>query len=143
LKVYVFDGTTYTGYNKTIDASGQATFTLPEGDYRFRADKDGTQYWSSATNHCTVPGCTAVTITVGSQAMGTPAGGVASGNPAVDLSLLLMVPLAVASLGRKKRWRRWSWPVAGLLLAVVSSGTASCPAPRRCRRWGRGCRPAS
>jgi hypothetical protein len=63
LKVYVFDGTTYTGYNKTIDASGQATFTLPEGDYRFRADKDGTQYWSSATNHCTVPGCTSTVVT--------------------------------------------------------------------------------
>jgi hypothetical protein len=38
LKVYAFDGPTYTSYNKTTDASGQATFTLPAGDYRFRAD---------------------------------------------------------------------------------------------------------
>jgi RHS repeat-associated protein len=63
LKVYAFDGTTYTGYNKTTDGSGQATFTLPEGDYRFRADKSGTQFWSSDSNHCTLPGCTTAAVT--------------------------------------------------------------------------------
>jgi hypothetical protein len=41
LSIYAFDGTTYSGYNKTTDVSGWATFTLPMGDYRFRADKTG------------------------------------------------------------------------------------------------------
>jgi RHS repeat-associated protein len=58
--------------------------------------------------------------------MGTPAGGVASGYSLPDLSLLLMAPLAVAALGRRKKWQRWTWPLAGALLvvAVVSTGTA-------------------
>lgn len=61
-------------------------FTLQQGNYRFRADKvdagasGGTQFWSGMANHCPVPGCTAVTVTVGSQALllpglqGRPAG---------------------------------------------------------------------
>ena len=68
LPVYAFDGTTYSGYNKTTDASGWATFTLPFGDYRFRADKNGTQYWSDTENHCTLPGCTSAVITTTVQA---------------------------------------------------------------------------
>jgi uncharacterized repeat protein (TIGR01451 family) len=63
LKVYVFDETTYTGFNKTTAASGVVTFTLPEGEYRFRADKNGTQFWSSETNHCPVPGCATAVVT--------------------------------------------------------------------------------
>jgi len=43
LNVYAFDDTTYTGYNGTANASGQVTMTPPQGDYRFRADKDGEQ----------------------------------------------------------------------------------------------------
>lgn len=64
LKVYVFDGSTYTGLNATTDANGQASFTPPDGDYRFRADFNGTQFWSDSQNHCTVPGCTEATVTV-------------------------------------------------------------------------------
>ncbi len=64
LTVYAFDGTTYTGYYKTTNVSGQATFTLPQGSYRFRADKNGTQFWSDTQNHCTLPGCTAANVTV-------------------------------------------------------------------------------
>ena len=33
------------------------SFTLPAGDYRFRADYDGVQFWSGGANHCTIPGC--------------------------------------------------------------------------------------
>jgi hypothetical protein len=40
------------------NSTGQAIFTLPQGNYRFRADKNGTQCWSGVTNHCPVPGCT-------------------------------------------------------------------------------------
>ena len=71
------------------------------------ADKGSEQYWSGSTdaNHCAVPGCTAVTITISGQAMRRPAG-----QPAFalfDLGLLMMVPLVVAALGRRKRWQRW------------------------------------
>jgi ribosomal protein S11 len=62
--VYAFDGTNYTGYSKTTDSNGQAVFTLPAGNYRFRADRNGTQFWSGASNHCAVPGCTAAAVTV-------------------------------------------------------------------------------
>ena len=64
LKVYAFNGVTYTGYNATTNANGQAVFTLPLGSYRFRADLNGTQFWSGASNHCDIPGCESVSITV-------------------------------------------------------------------------------
>jgi hypothetical protein len=63
LNVYAFDGSTYTGYSAKINAQGQAVFTLPGGSYRFRADKNGTQFWSDSANHCPVPGCTTATVT--------------------------------------------------------------------------------
>jgi RHS repeat-associated protein len=72
IKVYAFNGSTYTNYSGTTNTSGQATFTLPQGNYRFRADYGGAQYWSSTSNHCTLPGCTAVTVTVGPQPTNTP-----------------------------------------------------------------------
>ena len=62
--VYVFDGETYTGFNDTTDAEGKVSITLPEGEYRFRADVDGTQFWSGEENHCSVPGCGSVTFTI-------------------------------------------------------------------------------
>jgi len=37
--------------------------TLPQGGYRFRADKNGEQYWSGEVNHCAVPGCAGAAIT--------------------------------------------------------------------------------
>ncbi|GMR11318.1 MAG: hypothetical protein BMS9Abin28_2147 [Anaerolineae bacterium] len=57
MPVYAFDGSTYTGFNGTKDVDGQVDFTLPQGDYRFRADVGGEQFWSGETNHCTIPGC--------------------------------------------------------------------------------------
>ena len=39
-------------------------FTLPQGNYRFRADQGGAQYWSDAVNDCTVPGCTGAAMSV-------------------------------------------------------------------------------
>jgi YD repeat-containing protein len=66
--VYAFDETTYTGYNGTTNVDGQVQFTLPQGDYRFRVDYDGEQYWSGETNHCTIPGCESVLIVAGSEA---------------------------------------------------------------------------
>jgi len=64
LPVYAFDGATYTGYSRTTDASGEAIFTLPQASYRFRADRDGTQFWSGEANHCDVPGCLAAEVVV-------------------------------------------------------------------------------
>ncbi len=37
-------------------------FTLPQGDYRFRADYNGVQFWSGNENSCTLPGCTAAAV---------------------------------------------------------------------------------
>ncbi|KAA3646532.1 MAG: hypothetical protein DWQ07_10000 [Chloroflexi bacterium] len=64
LTVYAYDGTTYTNFSATTNASGEAMFTLPDGDYRFRADFNGTQFWSDTVNHCTVPTCTSAAVTV-------------------------------------------------------------------------------
>ncbi len=64
LPVYVFDGTTYTEYNEITDENGEASITLPEGEYRFRVDLDGVQYWSGETNHCAIPGCNSVLMTI-------------------------------------------------------------------------------
>ena len=64
VKVYAFDGTTYTNFSATTEVNGQAAFTLPQGNYRFRADYNGTQFWSGAQNHCTLPGCSSATVTV-------------------------------------------------------------------------------
>jgi uncharacterized repeat protein (TIGR01451 family) len=74
LPVYAFNGTIYTGISKTTNSTGVATFTLPLGDYRFRADKNGTQFWSGTANHCTVPGCTTVTMTLSGPALPPVAG---------------------------------------------------------------------
>lgn len=60
LRVYVYDGTRYTGLNGTTDAAGQVVFSPASGSYRFRVDKTGTQFWSGPANHCAVPGSTTV-----------------------------------------------------------------------------------
>jgi len=64
INLYAFSGSTYAGYHKVTDANGEAEFTLPEGDYRFRADLNGTQFWSSTENNCTIPGCGSASVTV-------------------------------------------------------------------------------
>ena len=64
LNVYAFDGSTYRNFSKTTGADGTAVFTLPEGDYRFRADLNGTRFWSGEANHCTLPGCESTGVTV-------------------------------------------------------------------------------
>ena len=64
VKVYAFDGTTYKGYSGTSGKDGQVTFTLPQGNYRFRGDLNGTQFWSSTENACTLPGCASAAITL-------------------------------------------------------------------------------
>jgi hypothetical protein len=64
LPVYAFDGANYTGYSGTTDTNGQAGFTLPIGNYRFRSDKNGAQFWSGTENDCSVPGCAGTAITV-------------------------------------------------------------------------------
>jgi RHS repeat-associated protein len=73
LEVYAFDGSEYTGFHGTTDANGAVNFTLPQGDYRFRADLNGTQFWSGETNHCTVPGCESAGVTVTKPVLATVA----------------------------------------------------------------------
>ena len=62
--MYVFDGDTYTGYSGKTDENGQVVFTLPVGDYRFRADLNGTQFWSGMENTYTLPECEADAVTL-------------------------------------------------------------------------------
>ncbi|MBN1266376.1 MAG: hypothetical protein JXA25_12840 [Anaerolineales bacterium] len=64
LPVYAFDGDTYTNYHGTTDEYGEVELTLPEGEYRFRADLNGTQFWSGETNHCSVPDCDSAAVAV-------------------------------------------------------------------------------
>ena len=47
LLVYVFTPAgAYLGINGTTDQTGQVTFRLPEGEYDFRADYQGSQFWA-------------------------------------------------------------------------------------------------
>lgn len=55
--VYASSGGTYAGYHGTTDENGETVFTLPQGEYRFRGDYDGVQFWSGEVDHCTIPGC--------------------------------------------------------------------------------------
>ena len=48
VKVYLFsENDAYLGISKTTDAVGIATFGIPAASYKFRADYQGSQYWSS------------------------------------------------------------------------------------------------
>jgi len=50
VKVYVFTASgSYLGTNGTTDANGLVEFVLPAGDYKFRADYQGSQYWATET----------------------------------------------------------------------------------------------
>jgi Mg-chelatase subunit ChlD len=44
-------------------ANGHALFAVPDGSYKFTAEMNGFEFESGPNGHCTVPGCTAVTIT--------------------------------------------------------------------------------
>jgi hypothetical protein len=47
INVYVFSSTgSYLSVNGTSDSAGDVTFSLPAADYKFRADYQGSQYWS-------------------------------------------------------------------------------------------------
>ncbi|MCK5793082.1 MAG: hypothetical protein KAH12_00130, partial [Anaerolineales bacterium] len=59
-----FDGEDYTGFNGVSDAGGEVVFTLPEGDYRFRADLNDVQFWSGEVDHCALPGCEAAIVEI-------------------------------------------------------------------------------
>ncbi|MDX9864023.1 MAG: DUF6531 domain-containing protein, partial [Anaerolineaceae bacterium] len=60
--VYAFDEDTYTGIFAETDVNGQATLSLPEGDYRFRTEVDEKFFFSDTVNHCTPPTCTSAQI---------------------------------------------------------------------------------
>lgn len=48
VRVYVFSDTgSYLGRYADTDGDGQCLFRLPEGTYRFRADYQGSQFWSA------------------------------------------------------------------------------------------------
>jgi RHS repeat-associated protein len=48
VKVYVFSAAgSYLGISGATDANGKVLFTLAAGEYKFRADYQGSQYWSA------------------------------------------------------------------------------------------------
>jgi hypothetical protein len=48
--VYVFSASgAYLGIRQTTDSDGKVFFRLPQGEYKFRADYQGSRYWSDAT----------------------------------------------------------------------------------------------
>ena len=48
VKVYVFSSKgSYLGLYETTDSEGKVTFRLPEGPYKFRADYQGSRFWSA------------------------------------------------------------------------------------------------
>ncbi len=50
IKVYVFDeNNSYTGLNSLTNPQGIATFDLPEGNWKFRADYLSSQYWAESS----------------------------------------------------------------------------------------------
>jgi RHS repeat-associated protein len=64
VQVTAHSGGAYTGYSGRTDLAGQLSLRLPAGDYRFRADYEGAQFWSSAGDDCQVPGCETASVTV-------------------------------------------------------------------------------
>jgi RHS repeat-associated protein len=84
LSVYAFNNNTYSNKSGVTNAAGVATLTLNDGDFRFRVDKSGTQYFSAASNHCTVPACTTASVTLPRPTeviVTSSAGGVEAGLP--------------------------------------------------------------
>ncbi|MFN2298455.1 MAG: RCC1 domain-containing protein, partial [Anaerolineales bacterium] len=61
--VQAYQGTTFVGISEVTDISGRAVLLMPEGSYRFRVTKNGTPFWSTAGDECTIPGCTSAEIT--------------------------------------------------------------------------------
>jgi hypothetical protein len=64
LKVYAFSGGVVVGGSKVTDVNGQVVFSPPIGSYRFDAQSNGGNFWSSTSDNCTVPGCTSASVTV-------------------------------------------------------------------------------
>ena len=64
LPVYAYSGINYQGYSAVTDAEGKAAFILPQGNYRFRTEREGASYWSDSKNTCAIPGCEAAVMIV-------------------------------------------------------------------------------
>jgi len=60
--VYLFSGAgSYLGQSRVTDSAGQAVFSLADGDYKFRVDTLGYQYWTPVQS---VPGTLAFTFEI-------------------------------------------------------------------------------
>jgi len=65
IPVYVFSSSgSYLGINAHTDDQGQVSFDLADGDYKFRADYFGYQFWS---NIYTIPGTLSDVLTITHQ----------------------------------------------------------------------------
>jgi hypothetical protein len=64
LTVRIYDGETYTGFSGTTDENGETSITLPAGNYRARVDYNEAKFYSSTTDHCSLPGCKQISVTM-------------------------------------------------------------------------------
>jgi len=72
VKVYLFTSSgSYQGVNSTTDAEGQVTFSLPDTDYKVRADYLSGQYWSEVFNQA----AQAITVSEGTASITLSSGG--------------------------------------------------------------------
>jgi RHS repeat-associated protein/uncharacterized repeat protein (TIGR01451 family) len=113
LPLYAYQGTSYFG-RWTTDASGRVTATLPVGEYRFRAVKNGRSYYSGEVGHCEVPGCTEADIEI--PIFGEVAVGVANtaGEPEADLPLYAYQGTSY--------FGRWTTDAGGRVTATLPAG---------------------
>src|SRR5581483_7599091 len=93
LVVSLYNNATFVQNIGTTNASGQVTASIPSGSYRFRVTQYGQNFYSAASNDCTVPGCTTDTITVTAPTPTPVPGGVqvtvvdSAGNPQGNLTV--------------------------------------------------------
>lgn len=78
INCYAFSETgSYLGLSGTLNSSGQTTFNLPNGNYKFRIDYLGYQHWTEAA---TVPATMSLTKTIAHQNVTITVQGSLSGN---------------------------------------------------------------
>ncbi len=65
IRVYAFSSSgSYLGLYEQTNETGSVTFDLPDGDYKFRADYFGYQFWTDTLN---IPGTSSLVLTIPHQ----------------------------------------------------------------------------
>lgn len=89
----------YKKQKQTTDADGKASFTVPSGAYRLRADYLGYQFWSDATQ---VDSNTAVTFTIPHKTVTLTVNSVVDASEPIEGARITLYTA-------KGRWKCWGW----------------------------------